>query len=935
MGQHLEFHKHIFNTCLEEDGLVVIASGLGIEQVILAFLKYYSDSSKLVFFIDAQSNESLETSYLQYTEQLLSFGLRYGNLPTLINQEHSGASKLNLYMKGGVFFGASSIFVLDFLMKRIPHHLVSGIIIVNAHRVTDTSTESLLIRLYRQTNKTGFIKAFTSDAPALGGEINKTQRLMKLLHVSRLLLFPRFHTQITSVLDQHPPDLVELSVEMTPSMKNIEKSLTATINACIQRLKSKNNLQHIEDDFIYSFDSVLQQQFKPIWANLTTYSKQLISDIKLLKSLSLQTNEEEPQSWIHSDESEQLFTHCRERIFKFKRKIVKNSSRNQKQKKKKLKKSNKNKDDDDEEIIDLEDDEEEDEDEEDDENNNNKKKKNDKEEFERVLVLEENPKWNLLYQVLQEIEIENESSETPGTVIIFVKDERTVQQLQNYLNLGGKDYLYSRYEKFVATQQFYQQQRQQQQEESKQDSTTSTTTTTNKTNNSNFGGNGKPYFRYSNRQNQRTNRKQKITETNKKKKTDHGNNTLFEMGVSVIGNSVGSSAISNLMIPAPRIIDIPILGTDNNGTGAGQLAIDGGEHISTFNEFYQMLPPPYIIIHPMEASHSILNEVRPKFIIIYDPDVAITRHIEVYKALNSGTPLRVYFMFFNDSAEDKRYLAILNRERNSFEKLIREKMNLVIDTNQEGKNDLPEDKSHLELLETPISKSMRFGGKKILPSKTRRVIIDSFEFKSSLPVVLHANGFEIVPLRLAIGDYVLSPKICIERKSISDLIGSFASGRLYAQIEAMNRAYHNPILLIEFDQYQPFCFVPFEELKQSFLSLKSLSSKLVLLTKSFPRLRILWSRHSYSSVNLYDRLKLEQPEPEPETVNVVPETDQEYNFSSQDVLRMLPGVNQDNIKSIMDNVEDLHQLSSMSVQELKDILKSDLNANLLYDFFQS
>jgi len=50
----------------------------------------------------------------------------------------------------------------------------------------------------------------------------------------------------------------------------------------------------------------------------------------------------------------------------------------------------------------------------------------------------------------------------------------------------------------------------------------------------------------------------------------------------------------------------------------------------------------------------------------------------------------------------------------------------------------------------------------------------------------------------------LTPDICVERKSISDLIGSLNSGRLYNQCVAMCRAYKRPVLLIEFDPYKPF-----------------------------------------------------------------------------------------------------------------------------------
>lgn len=68
---------------------------------------------------------------------------------------------------------------------------------------------------------------------------------------------------------------------------------------------------------------------------------------------------------------------------------------------------------------------------------------------------------------------------------------------------------------------------------------------------------------------------------------------------------------------------------------------------------------------------------------------------------------------------------------------------------------------------------------------------------------------------LQVGDYILTPEICIERKSISDLIGSLFSGRLYNQAVAMTRHYAKPMLLIEFDQNKPFCFQVYIYILQS------------------------------------------------------------------------------------------------------------------------
>lgn len=83
------------------------------------------------------------------------------------------------------------------------------------------------------------------------------------------------------------------------------------------------------------------------------------------------------------------------------------------------------------------------------------------------------------------------------------------------------------------------------------------------------------------------------------------------------------------------------------------------------------------------------------------------------------------------------------------------------------------------------------------------------EFNSSLPNVIHQSGMRIIPVTLEVGDYVLSPTICIERKSITDLFQSFASGRLYHQVEMMSRYYPIPVLLIEFSQDKSFSFQVF------------------------------------------------------------------------------------------------------------------------------
>lgn len=77
---------------------------------------------------------------------------------------------------------------------------------------------------------------------------------------------------------------------------------------------------------------------------------------------------------------------------------------------------------------------------------------------------------------------------------------------------------------------------------------------------------------------------------------------------------------------------------------------------------------------------------------MYDPDPAFIRRVEVssstvqsrsrfsnsryfqvYRSTNPGLGVRVYFMIYQDSVEEQKYLSGLRKEKDAFERLIREK----------------------------------------------------------------------------------------------------------------------------------------------------------------------------------------------------------------------------------------------------------------------
>ena len=106
---------------------------------------------------------------------------------------------------------------------------------------------------------------------------------------------------------------------------------------------------------------------------------------------------------------------------------------------------------------------------------------------------------------------------------------------------------------------------------------------------------------------------------------------------------------------------------------------------------------------------------------------------------------------------------------------------MAVPEHQDGRTEIDE----VDPEDIVLTKNTRQGGKQrgaLESNSLGTIIVDVREFRSKLPCALHVQGFEIVPKTLVVGDYLLTPDICVERKSISDLFSSFNSGRLYTQV---------------------------------------------------------------------------------------------------------------------------------------------------------
>nr|CAG4641558.1 EOG090X03DI [Eurycercus lamellatus] len=760
----LDFENQMFLDVLNEDGLVIAAKGIGMDSVFINLLKVYSDQGNLVLVLGTSGKE--EDFFIR---ELDSMGVK--PLPKFLTSEYSVNDRQSVYMEGGVIFSSSRILVVDMLMDRMPIDLITGVMVYKAHKVIETSQEAFILRLFRQKNKKGFIKAFSSSPVSFTRGFSQVSRVMKSLFVRNLFLWPRFHGTIQSTLKEHQPDVIELRLPLTSSLLTIQTAVLDLIQFTVKELRRINpsldlDEMTVENALSKCFRKIIKFQLEPVWHQLSGKTKQLIEDLGTLRTIlvsltqydcvtfnvvvkSLQTTEQALKSsgWMLLDAAENLFVTSKARVY----------------------------------GTSLE---------------------------SAEPVLEENPKWTALSEVMKEIEFEisGRGQEFPTIkTLIVADDDRTCHQLRQILELGSREFLLQLHHKT----------------------------------------------------------KEDRLGLQRKTEAEKAEPSVEKVDQSVIVQSLRSHS------------------------------------------------DPY-------ALHRTLYKLKPRFIIMYDCDMTFVRQVEVYQASNNENTIRVYFLVYDGSAEEQAYLTNLRREKEAFEMLIREKATMVIPEDREGRHDdnaefLRDPRKASEMALKPLDTRLTTG-----KDVRQVVIVDMREFRSELPSLLHRRGIDIMPITVEVGDYILTPDICVERKSLSDLIGSLNNGRLYNQSQEMCRHYAKPMLLIEFEHDKPFALQGKYYLSNDDASLTDVTSRLQLLTLHFPKLRIIWSPGPYATAEIFETLKKGRDQPDPvkaasfSSDAYTEKNAEKYNPAIHDFVSKLPGINSKNIRRVLNRVQDLGQLLALS-----------------------
>ena len=917
----LEFQQETFHELREEDALLILARGLGLLRLVTNLLHSYDAAGhNLILLVGADDRENGWIGEALAEHAAVSGSPKCRGLRLVNTDLMSVGTREKMYAGGGIFSITSRILIVDFLSGLLDPATVTGMVALHAERIAATSLEAFIVRIFRQKNKNGFLKAFSDQPEPFTVGFQPLTTILRNLFLRKPILHPRFHVTVAKSLEgKRKAEVIELEVPMTDAMREIQNAVLECVEVSIMELKKANSGLEMDDWNLdsalhRSFDTIVRRQLDPVWHRTSFRTKQIVRDLSLLRTIlhSLLTfdavsfnkyldtvlaaskppagsTRQSQSPWLFLDAAHTLFDTAKRRVYTGK--ITDSTST-------------------DEEGLNP--------------------------------VLEELPKWSLLAEILEEIERDmyfnpSPSDESSGSILIMCGDQGTCRQLREYLQTmhlqdgeeepAGADGDEDVVEEGKLAAKFMMRRKLRNYLQWKRDFARVSSVL--------FAENQKAINGTTSHAGGQANRGR--APPNKRRRVRGGGS--ISAPTRTASGSVQVAGDKDAHIQA-LMHELAPNETDDTAAAKIDVGADPLDDMDDFYELYEMRD--LVLVHPYDGDMDdhLLEEVKPRYVIMYEPDAAFIRRVEVYRSSHSNRQVRVYFMYYGGSVEEQRYLSAVRREKDAFTKLIRERGNMAL-TFSHDTTSLDPQESFLRTVNTRIAG----GGRLAATAEPPRVVVDVREFRSSLPSLLHGRNMLVVPCMLTVADYVLTPNICVERKSIKDLISSFSDGRLYNQAETMLLHYKNPMLLIEFDQQKAFTLEPFADLSSSLGSSSivgsDLQSKLVLLCLAFPKLRIIWSSSPYQTAEIFEELKKQQDEPDPIRAVQIglelgddPET-RTFNQTPQDMLRAVPGVTSKALNRLVLEYENVQEVANAGDEELADLIGRENARQIRYFFDRS
>ncbi|KAL6931534.1 hypothetical protein ACO0R3_002999 [Hanseniaspora guilliermondii] len=830
--------------------MLILCKGLDLYLIIsnLLFLLSIGNDNKKPFILIINSDPSIDDQIVSNFKELilnnsssefikdLKLPIKMDNI--LTNKRESFYK--TLYAQGGLLSVSPTILIVDILNGIIDLNKVTGLFIIKADLLIEQPFNNIvfIVEHFKKNNNWGFVKCISEN---VNNFLNLEQPLVtasKTFFIDRYLIYPRFHETIMNDLNymnNSTSSLIEVKIPPTQLMLTLQHSISDMINKCINelivsiknlksidptlnfindfqeektiliqtrhhsdnldpelqdKLKNSIKLNYLNDNFI----KYLNMKLEPYEHLLSSTSRNLRKDINQLREfifqiytldavefyrrlkhvIDMSNNHEQTSLWILTQEANTVINAAKKRLI-----------------------------------------------------DNNKSDK---------FVLELQPKWVQLKNIIKECEEEKRDKNDNSPILVMCQDLSTLYQIKKIIsNDNLKKFMKNKLKLVIYEQKL--QEKTLKNTKNNYDQTDdiqlSTTFTKNPLN-------VQTKIKYDPNKRRRMRSEESIS---------HVQN-LWKNGGD------GDINLNDVVIPENE--EEILIAEDGS-----LFEVDEIPDINIEEAILGFLRPNDSILvckYGSEESQNVLNTLQPRYVILYEPNLEFIRKLDLYKQIHRNT--KIFMLYYRDTIEEQNHLTQLKREKKAFVKLLKEKNSIpkffmdytsqVLRTDQDG---IAGDISSFDyIVKEKNYRNASENSNKII-KKPPTVIIDTREFRSPLPGLLSRLGNIIVkPAFLVVGDYILTPEIAVERKSIPDLTNSLKNKKLHKQLRSMKKHYKRVVLLIEFQFGERFRLQDYGDMK--------VMDQLCQLVMELPFVRVIWSNSPLQTVNIFLSLKSGQFEPD-------------------------------------------------------------------------
>lgn len=297
-------------------------------------------------------------------------------------------------------------------------------------------------------------------------------------------------------------------------------------------------------------------------------------------------------------------------------------------------------------------------------------------------------------------------------------------------------------------------------------------------------------------------------------------------------------------------------------------------------------------------------------VVFYDSVPSVIRSVQ-RTGRGRKRKSKVIRLITKGTKDEGMYYATKNREK-KIEYLMRKELPELLRMGKESKEgEGKEERYNEKQIPKKAGLLKHFAAKTEEPEKEKiMIIVDSRETKSMVPRVLKKEGAMIESTTLDIGDYQISQRCFIERKTTNDFVDSLIDGRLFKQSLSKMAEIQKPVYLIEGTWKEVQRNIPINNIMAAVATIISNYNFTIIMTEN----------EEETGKMIYQLARREQKKHKKPKKKISITKKENINDIQEAMIAQIVGMNVEKTEALLKKFKTIKEIAMVSEKELAETL---------------